>query len=818
MRLDEILRDFRYAARSLRKDRRLTLTAILALSLGIGACTVVFSVIYSVFFSAFPYKNFDRLTVVEVRNLGTAGNWKTRNYFSGEEARAFREQNQVFENTVAYMGNHVLYDDGETLRYLPIAANVTSNAFEFLGIPPLLGRTISEEDERPGAPPVFVLGYRLWKSEFRGDSAVVGKTFLLDSKPTTLVGVMPPRFDAFGASFWLPVVANQARIMGRLKPGVSIQTAQANLDAIAHQVQKANPAATDLEQFAIVAQPLLDSKIGSFRTTLYALLAAVFLLLLIACSNVANLLLARATAREREIALRATLGASRARLIRQLLAESSLIAFAGTVLGSGLSVFGLQAVVALIPPGTLPSETSIQMYAPVLVLSLGIAALTTILCGLAPALHIARGDLQLRLSGTRQGGGNLRRGNIRSTLVVCEVALSIVLLIVAGLLMRSFFALTRVDFGFPPERVAFLSLALPHTYNFSWADPHTIQTSLDKKNTLTRRLLDRISTLPGVTSAAELMDEPPPLKSEWSDTIIPGKPHSERWETHEESCSEGYFATLGLPLLRGRLFDKGDVTSARFVMDVNETFARLYFPGENPLGKRVRLGVFDLPFLAAPRNVYFEIIGVVGNRQTRTEDSSSWQVFPEVFYPYSVQSFNWRAFMARTNGDPKALLKTMGQEVRAIDPAVVISESGSLDSFLREFYRGPKFELVVLASFASIGLLLVLIGIFSVMAYTVSLRTYEIGVRAALGAQRSNIFLLMLRRGFRWILSGIVLGVMASYALTRFLASQISGVSPTDPLTFTTVSLLVALVGMAACFLPARRAASVDPLVALRHE
>ena len=813
--LDNLFRDFRYAVRNLCKDRRFSLVAILALALGIGACTVVFSVIHSVFFHALPYKNFDRSVILKMHSRTTGGEWKDRKAFSSEEVRAFREQNHVFEDIIAYTLIRVSYDDGKSIRYFPFGEAVTANTFDYLGVAPLLGRTISEDDGRADAPPVLVMNYRFWQREFGGDPRILGTIFILEGKPTTLVGIMPPQFNAFEANFWVPVTPEnqQFQMMGRLRRGATVQMAGTDLDGIAHRMQRPNPGGIFPEDtFAITPETLLDSLVGSFKKTLYALLVAVLFLLLIACSNVANLLLARATAREREMAVRATLGATRSRLIWQLLQESFLLAAASSLAGCVLAYSGLQIVVALIPAGTLPEETVIRMSTPVLLVSLGLAVLTTILCGLAPALHVVDGEMQPRLKGSGKGvGGGFRHGKLRAGLVVTEVALSIVLLIGAGLLMRSFLVLTRVDLGFDPKNVLFFELSLPPTYNTS------LPGFLQRKNLLTRQLLERMRTLPGVISAAELA-EPPPLLYEVSDTIIPGKPHADRWETRYEMCSEDYFHLLGLPLLRGRFFSGDDVSAARDVMVVDEAFSRQYFPNEDPLGHKVKLGTFDLPFLAAPRDTYFEIIGIVRNFKTRGYDDPSWQSFPQAFVPYSVAGFNWRYFMAKTSIDPGPLLKGMGREVQAIDPGVQIATSGTLEGSLREFYRGPQFELVVLAAFAFIGLALVIIGIFSVMAYTVSLQTHEIGIRMALGAQQTNILRLVLLNGFRLVGTGIVIGVCAGFALTRLLASQISGVSTTDSWTFGVVALIVVSVGLAACWFPARRAAAVDPLIALRYE
>lgn len=731
---------------------------------------------------------------------------------------AFREQNHAFEEMIAYAHRRDYYNDGKFGRYLPFGAVVTANAFDYLGVKPQFGRGITLEDGKPGAPRVFVMSYRLWQSEFGGDPHLLGKVFTLGDRPTTLIGIMPKHLEPLAASYWLPatVDASQpslnggAALMGRLKPGVSLQAASADLDEIAHRLQKIAPAGFFPEKFAIIPQYFVDTLIGNFKSTLYALLGAVLLLLLIACSNVANLLLARATSRELEIAMRAVMGASRGRLIRQLLMESLLLAVMASAAGCGLAFFLVEVLVAMIPVGTLPTETVVRLNAPVLLLSLGATILTALLCGLAPALHVVHSDLQPQLSGSGKGTGERgRSGRLRNALVVSQVAFSILLLVGAGLFLRSFLVLTRVDLGFNPKNIFYFRLDPTMYAQREYSERKTLQ------NALTRRLLEELRALPGVESASESTEEPP-LNYDLSDTIIPGRPHTERWETRFETCSEDYFRVLGVPLMKGRLFSEDDITAARFVMVVNQAFAHQYFSNEDPLGKRVNLEGLDRPSVGRLHDAYFEVVGVVRNYKTRGDNS--WQDFPEVFIPYSVQAFSWRTFMARTSLDANLFLKVVSEKLSQIDPSVRTQASGTVERELQDYYRGPKFELVTLSAFGAAGLLLVIIGVASVMAYSVSLRTHEIGVRMAIGAQQSSIVRLVLFGGLRLVAVGTVLGLAASFTLSRFFASQISGVPINDPSTFSAVVGAVVIAGIGACVFPARRAASVDPLVALRNQ
>ena len=816
--LDGFRHDFVYASRSVTTHLRSSIIAILALALGICASTVVFSFVYNAIFQPVPYKEFQRSVVFKIQNLTNAGGWKEREYFFATEVSAFREQNHVFEEMIVYARRRDYYNDGKFVRYLPWGAAVTANTFDYLGVKPQFGRGITLDDGKPGAPPVFVMSYRLWQTEFGGAPNLLGKVFILGDRPTTLVGILPKHLEPLGASYWVPARLDNsepslsgAQPIGRLKPGVSLQAAAADLNEIAHRLQKEAPAGVFPERFTIAPKYFAESLIGNFKGTLYALLGAVLLLLLIACSNVANLLLARATSRELEIAMRAVMGASRVRLIRQLLMESLLLAVTASAAGCALAFFLLKVLVALIPAGTLPSETLVRLNLPVLFLSLGATVLTALVCGLAPALHVLHSDLQLQLSGSGKGAGTSgRSGKLRNVLVVSQVAFSIVLLVGAGLFMRSFLVLTRVDLGFNPKNIFYFQLD-PTMY----AQSRDYSERRTRQNALTRRLLEELRAMPGVESASESVQEPP-LNYEWSDTIIPGRPHAERWETRFDLCSEDYFRVLGVPLLKGRLFSEDDLSAARFIMVVNQAFANQYFPNQEPLGQRVKLEVLDRPFLGAPHDAYFEVVGVVRNYKTRGDNS--WQDYPEVFIPYSIQAFSWRTFMARTSIDAKLFLKVVSEKLSHLDPTVRIQASGTVERELQEYYRGPRFELVTLTAFASIGLLLVIIGVASVMAYSVSLRTHEIGVRMAVGAQQSSIVRIVLVGGLRLVAIGTVAGLAASFTLARFFASQISGVPTNDPWTLSVVVSAVVIATIAACVFPARRAAAVDRLVALRHQ
>lgn len=809
-RLNWFWQDLRYGLRSLRKDRGFAFLAVLALALGIGATTVIFSVLDNVLLEPFPYKNPDRLAMFVIHD-NTHSDQDGRGGFSYAEYMDYKEQNHVWEGLIANNGEDVLYTDKEGTRQYT-GGQVTGDAFEFLGIQPLLGRILVPDDARPDAPPVAVMSYRVWQKDFNGDPKIINSTLQLNGKQVTLVGIMPPRF-LFGADdFWLPLTLarndtspfNRVWLLGRLKPGVSLKAAASDLDVVARRLstvyRKDYPA-----NFSIKVMSLADQVVGQFRIMLFALMAAVSMLLLIACSNVANLLLARATAREKEIAIRASMGASRARLVMQLMVESLILAALGCLAGSLFAYGGIKGVLAALPPDLIPAETVITLNGRVLLFSVGVTALTTLLCGLAPAFHSVRGELHNRLKDTGKGTqGAFRHGKFRSGLVVSQVALSIVLLVGAGLMMRSLFALQHVDLGLTPDHILVARTPLPKgRYD-----------KAEQKAIFFRQVLDKITALPGVVAATETSTLPP-YGGIPSEVTVPGKTHAEAWRSIFQLCSEGYFPTLGIRLVRGRLLSESDVVSARHVIVVNQTLVRSFFSNDDPIGKSIKFNLLDtVP--ESPKDAYFEIIGVVADVKNRGLQEAPQ---PEAFMPYSVSGAFERGVLVRTTVEPMSMLLNVRREIWAVDRGVALTLTGTLEGYLEQFsYSQPRFGLILFGVFAGIGLALVAIGVFSVMAYSVSLQTHEIGIRMALGAQQGSVLRMVLKKGLLIIALGIIIGEVVSLALTRFVQSQIWGVSARDPLTFAAVLAVLVMVGIAACLVPARRATKVDPLVALRYE
>jgi putative ABC transport system permease protein len=806
-----LARDLRYALRGLRNQAGFSTLAILALALGIGAATTMFSVIDNVLLNPFPYRDAHRIATFYIHDVKRAGRGG-RSFFPMPQWLEYRKQNHVFEDVIGAHDDDVLYTTPAGAE-LYQGSWLTANSFEFLGTPPLMGRGIVPDDARPGAPPVFVMAYKMWNKRFGQDTSVLGRSFTLNGVPTTLVGIMPPRFTKRDGDLYLPLSLDLADppnrdrwvlFQARMKPGVTLKDVEADITVIAHRMKQLYPKDYP-DQFVVQADSYADSVVRDFKGTLLTLGAAVGLLLLIACGNVANMLLARATAREKEMAIRSSLGASRWRLVRQLLCESLLLALGGAVAGCLFAYGGVLALTALIPRDSIPHEAVIRLNTSALWFSLGVAAFTALLFGLAPALQTARRDIvdPLRDSGKGVSGG-FRRGRLRNALVVAEVGLSLVLLMGAGLMMRSFIGMVSTDLGFNSHNVLVARVPFPR---------EQYKTG-EQKQEFFRHLLPRLRALPGVEAASEATSFPP-FGGIRSDIEIPGKTHSENWNSILQLVSEEYFRVLDLKLVRGRLLTSTDVDGARKVAVINQTLAARYFGTEDSIGRQVqfkRLSTTESPV----GNPVFEVVGVIADARN---DGVNDPTLPESFIPHSVTGSFYRSVLLKTARDPMTLVNGVRREIWNVDRNIALTDEGTLDSYIMRFTLAtPRFSLVVLGAFAAVGLVLVAIGVFSVVAYTVSRQTHEIGIRVALGASRSDVLRMVFSMGLRLIAIGGALGLAVSFAATRVLSAQLAHVSAHDPVTLAAVSTLIALVGLAACYVPARRATRVDPLVALRYE
>ena len=813
--MESLRQDIYYGLRNLLKARGFTLASIVTLALGIGASTAIFSVLENILLEPFPYPDSQRYMYIQIHDTernepgGRAG-------FIGPEYLDYVEQNHVFDRVIANDGVDVLYRSGMGTQLFN-GGYITPGTFEFLGMAPLLGRAMQPADYEPNAPPVFVLRYKTWVNEFGADPKILNKTFVLNDTQRTLIGIMPPRFGWGDSDLWIPLKPSRTLsndvggvfsrywfLMGHLKPGVSISQAVADITVIANRLAKVYPKEYP-KHFSVEVASLTDLVVGRFRTTLYIVLAAVGLLLLIGCGNVANLLLARATAREKEFAVRSAIGASRGRLIRQLLVESLILASGGAVLGTLLAWGGLKFIVALMPQDIIPAEAVVRLNSAVLLFTLAVTVLTAIVFGLVPALKAARRDLHEPL---RDGGrgfvGGVRHGRLRNGVVILEVALSLTLMVSAGLLMRSFVRLREVHLGFQADHVLTARLPLPVERYKTAAQVEGFY----------QPLLQRLQNLPGVVAAAETSTLPP-YGGIPSPIEIPGKTHSEKWNAIFQLCSEGYFPVLRLQLLQGRTFNEAEVAGARKVAIVNQTFVNKYLHGENPIGREVRVSQLA-DFEDKVPEPMFEILGVAADAKNHgLQDPPE----PEIWIPYTVTGSAFRGILVRTAKDPLTMLKAVRHEVWVTDPNVALTLTGTLEGYISQFsYAGPRFGFTLMLIFGSIGLILVTIGVYSLLSYTTARRTQEIGLRMALGAHGSDVLRMVIRMGLQLVALGTAIGLLVSVALARILATQLWGVSPYDPWTLTLVPAVLLITGFLACWFPARRAARVDPLVALRYE
>ncbi len=804
--MQTLRQDLRYGARMLLKNPGFTLIAVLTLALGIGANTAIFSVVNGVLLRPLPYFDADRVVTLWQRNnqSGAKENGASpANFFD------WQSRSQAFAEMAAaepYSLNLTGQDEPEAFR----AWLVTAGFFQILGAGALHGRTFAQEEYKAGNERVVIISYGLWQRRFGADPNLIGRTLRLNGQQYTVLGVMPPEFQfPTGREMWAPRIATERDqvirgsgylpVIGRLKPGVTLAQAQEEMDGIAARLTAEYPQAN--AERGVMVVPLPEQLTGRVRPALLVLLGAVGMLLLIACANVASLLLARAAEREREFAVRAALGAARGRLARQLLTESLLLAQLGGLLGILLAGWASSAILSL-SPGDLPRVGEVRIDGRVLAFALGVSALTALIFGLAPALRFSRPDLNRSLKEGGRGTTGLARHRLRQALVVSEVALALVLLVGAGLLLRSFARLLQVNPGFSTDRALALEV---HIFG--------VARTPELKAAFIEQTLDRIAALSGVQAAGAVSALPFHDNAISPNTAftIEGRPlplPGQEPTAYLTVATADYFNTLGIPLRRGRFFSRFDRRDAPPVALVNETMARRYWPGEDPVGRKVSARLFG-------QVIACEIAGVVGDVRHTGLDSDP---RPELFLPHLQNAYGSMTYVVRTAGDPLALLPAVKKEIWAVNKNLPFTSTATVEQLVSRTLDERRFTLLLLGSFAALALLLAAVGLYGLISFTTRQRTHEIGVRMALGARARDITRLVVREGLQLALPGVAIGVAGAWALTRFLSGLLFGVSATDPVTFAALSTLLLVVALLACYIPARRAAKVDPMFALRCE
>ena len=806
--IEELIQDVRYGLRQLRRNPGFMTVAVLTLALGIGANTAIFSVVYGALLNPFPFTDSHRMAVLISHDTREPEAARFA-WVSPAEFLDYREQNHVFDWVIGGSGDGVLVTGMGLPQWMGVA-RLTGNFVQSVGGKPVVGRTITPADCQPGAPLVVVLSYKTWVSKFNRDPKVVGRTLILDHQPTTIVGVMPPRFVPLAAEAFLPEILAHAKssnqeyyldVIGHLKPGLTFQQANVDIALLARRFARIYPE-DHPKEVTFTAEPLVRAVFSpETRRTMFVLFGGVGLLLLIACVNIANLLLARVSARQHEIAIRAAIGASRARLVRQFLVESMLLAAGGSILGCLIAWSALGRIVALMPDSYIPSEAVIQINFAVLLFAAGVGVVSTLIFGLAPAVIAARKDLQTALSiSTRVGGESGGRHWLRNPLVVSEVALSLVLLTGAGLLFRSFWTLQHIKLGYNPNNVLRAAVSpLPDHYK-----------TVEARNRFFLEALRRVRALPGVASAT--LGRPAMSFAPTAQVEIAGQSSTGAQTVWFRVVGDQFFKTMGIPLLAGRTISEQDMTESRPVAVVNRAFTNKYFAWTSSLGRQVKL---KPPAFFPPMKVAgFEIIGVVGDTAHAHGETS---VQPQIFIPFTVAGTPWGMVFARTAGNPAALTNPVRKVFAAIDKELPV-DAAPIRNDLQDWYIEPRFVMGTLLGFALLGMVLVCVGVYGVLSYAVSQRTQEFGIRMALGAQVADVRRMVLAWGLRWLAIGIGIGIPASIALEKILRNRIWGIKSADPLTMVVVSLVLIAVGLVACYIPARRAAKVDPMVALRYE
>jgi putative ABC transport system permease protein len=800
-----MLNDFRYALRQLIKAPSFTIVAILTLALGIGACTAIFSVVNVVLLRPLDYPDPDRVVVIRETNLPKFPEFSVSppNYLDWEK------QTKSYEYLAAYTSAALnLTGEGEPQRLVGVKS--TMHYFDVYGIKPLLGRFLLPEEDAVGKNHVVVLSHGFWQRVFGGTRDVIGRSVQLNGEPYQIVGVAPYGFGvASKVDVWVPMAfrpdetKNDARgghyisVIGRLKNGVTFQQAKAELEVIANQLAVQYP--DPQKGWGIFMLPIQDYMVRDVKPVLYTLLGAVGCVLLIACANLANLLLARATARHREISIRAALGAGRGRLVRQLLTESVVLAMCGGIAGIILARWGLDALLAL-APSSLPRITEIHLDSTVLIFSLALSVLTGLLFGIAPAWLAARADVNEALKqGTRGSTEGGARGRLRSALVVIEVTFALVLLGGAGLLARSFMQLANVDPGFIPENATLMRLSLPQK---KYAEK-------DQQTAFANALLERMKNLPGVQAVG--VTHSMPLVGDYVLGFnIEGRPAVDPADlpsTNYYSVTPDYFRAMGIRLIRGRIFTPQDDAKAPRVVIINDTMARQFFPNEDPIGKRINI--------TNGPDTWREIVGIVADiKQYGLDKATSAQSYE----PFAQVPFTSLNVVIRTKGSPAALLGALRPTVYAVDKDQPIGSIRPLEEIMADSIARQRFAMLLLTVFSGVALIIAAVGIYGVMAYNVVQRTGEFGIRMALGAQQRDVLRLVLMQGGKLIGLGLLIGLVATLAASYAMRSILFNTSAYDPLTLASITVLLAAVALVACFFPANRATKVNPIEALRVE
>lgn len=806
------LQDIRYAFRMLLKRPSFTLIVVLTLALGIGANTTIFSAIDAVLLNPLPYRDPDHLMVVWETNKQLGPEMWDRNEVAIGNFLDWRSRNQVFDQLGAlFYTDMILTGTGEPQRIKSCV--VTTNLFQLLGVQPMLGRSFLPEEEIPGNPHSVILSHDLWQRMFSSDRSLINKSLTLNGRHVVVSGVMPPGFElqfptSVHVDMWVPMVIDPTALdrsnnflyaLARLKQDVSREQAQSGMNLIASQLQQQYPE-TNAERGVNVV-PLHKQVVGNVESYLYLLFAAVGFVLLIACANVAGLLLARVTARDKEVAIRVAVGASRWRLIRQLLTESVILSTLSGLLGLLFAYGGVKLLLALTPP-EVPRLHEIGLHVPVFLWTLAISIVTGLLFGLAPAVQASRPDLNKALKeGSGRNAGSFQRSSFRNLLVVSEVAVALLLLVGAGLMTRSFFRLQQVNPGFEATNLLSMYIALPTQ---KYRKPQT--------NVFYDQLIERVKNLPGVESVAGI--DPLPLSNNDVTTtfLVEGAAVvalSDRSDAGKRVVTPDYFQTMSIPILKGRSFTNQDRDTTPSVIVVNEALARRYWPNQDAVGKR--LGFEEDP----SKQVWREIVGVAGNVKHKALET---ETMPEVYFPYQQSPSNFMNLVVRTPSDPASMIPAIRNQVLSVDKDQPIADIMTMEQRLGKSVASKRFVMFLLGIFSVLALGLAAVGIYGVMSYLVTQRTQEIGVRMALGAQQHDVLRLVVGKGMALALMGIAIGLVASLALTRLMKSLLFEVTPTDWLTFLITSMVLLTVTLLACYIPARRATKVDPLIALRYE